>query len=471
MTKWRSFWFLSLTFFMLLLDFSIVNVALPAIQNAFAISMSSVQWVVSTYAIALAGCLMLAGRCSDLYNRRTIFTWGLGVFTLASFLGGIAPNIEILIAMRAIQGLGAAIVTPSAMAILMDTFAEGDERNKVLGMWNTIGSAGIAAGMLIGGILVQFLGWRSVFFVNVPVGIAILALTKAVIPPDRRRRERASLDVRGAILVTAGLVALILAIESIADRIVDWDTYVESILAVALLTTFVIVERRTKSPLIPAHVFSYPNMIPGTLNTFAEVASYAAAFIFSSVFAQSVDRYSPLATGLAFLPSSIVITVIAGPLSAPLAKKIGIRRLGFTGGAALVAGCALLMTMRGGAPYWVGLLPGTSLIGLGGMWTYQAGVIGALAKVDSNEQGLASGVINTSMQIGSSIGVAIAAALYVADGIAAALSVGTVFAVATWITASFMLREIQPHELPARHIIPMGKGILHLARANGRTLE
>lgn len=450
---------------MLLLDFSIVNVALPAIQAAFGEPMSSVQWVVSTYAIALAGFLMLAGRCSDLYDRRLLFMIGLAVFTGASLIGGLAPSMAVLVAMRAIQGLGAAIVTPAAMAILMEVFPAGDERNKALGLWNTIGSAGIAAGMLIGGILVQFLGWRSVFFVNVPVGIAILLLTPIVIPKDARVRERVPLDILGAVLLTAGLVLSIFAIESVADRLVDADTYVEAVLALVLLTSFVFVERRSKSPLISAHIFTYRNIVPGALNTFVEVAAYAAAFIFSSVFAQNIDRYSPLETGLAFLPSSIVITVIAGPISAPMVKRIGVRGVGLIGGIALVAGCIVLMTMQSGAPYWAGLLPGTCLIGFGGMWTYQAGVIGALASVDSSEQGVASGVINTSVQAGSSIGVAIAAALYVAVGVHAALLVAVIFAVLTALTASLALKPIEPEAAPEKHVIPLGKAIAHLPRS------
>lgn len=462
--KWRSFWFLSITFFMLLLDFSIVNVALPAIQSAFGLPMSSIQWVVSTYAIALAGFLMLAGRCSDLYDRRVIFMIGLGIFTLASFFGGIAPNEGLLIVMRAAQGLGAAIVTPSAMAILMEIFTEGDERNKALGLWNTIGSAGIAAGMLIGGILVQFLGWRSVFFVNVPVGLVILFLTPAVIPKDTRVRERTALDIMGAVLLTAGLVLLIFAIESLADRNANWDTYVEAAAAIALLVAFFYAERRAKSPLVPVHIFSYANMIPGALVTFFEVAAYAAAFIFSSVFAQRVDHYSPLLTGLAYLPASIVITAIAGPISAPMVKRIGIRGVGFFGGIALVAGCAILMSMHEQTPFWAGLLPGTCLIGFGGMWTYQAGMIAALAKVESREQGLASGLMNTAVQAGSSVGVAVAAALYVATGISAALFVGVVFAALTALTATFALRPIAPEHLPEKHLVPMGKGIARLPR-------
>lgn len=457
--KWRSFWFLSITFFMLLLDFSIVNVALPAIQRAFGLPMSSIQWVVSTYAIALAGFLMLAGRCSDLYDRRIIFMVGLGIFTVASFLGGIAPSETLLVVMRAVQGLGAAIVTPSAMAILMEIFTEGDERNKALGLWNTIGSAGIAAGMLIGGILVQFFGWRAIFFVNVPVGLVILLLTPIVIPKDTRVRERTPLDVMGAVLLTAGLVLLIFAIESLADRSADLDTYVEAAAALALLVAFVFVERRAKSPLIPAHIFSYPNMLPGAIVTFCEVAAYAAAFIFSCIFAQSVNHYSPLVTGLAYLPASIVITAIAGPISAPMVKKIGVRGIGFFGGIALVAGCTLLMLMRAQTPFWAGLLPGTCLIGFGGMWTYQAGMIAALAKVESSEQGLASGVMNTAVQAGSSVGVAVAAALYVAAGIGTALFVGVAFAVLTALTATFGLHPIEPEHAPKRHFIPMGKAI------------
>jgi EmrB/QacA subfamily drug resistance transporter len=461
MPPWRSFAFLSVTFFMLLLDFSIVNVALPAIESAFGLPISTAQWVISTYAIALAGFLMLAGRCSDLYDRRVVFAIGLGLFTAASFVGGVSPNVAVLVAMRALQGLGAAIVTPSAMAILMEIFPSGDERNRALGLWNTVGSAGIAAGMLVGGVLVQYLGWRSVFFVNVPVGIAILALTPFVIPKDERVRPRMPLDLIGSACLTSGLVLLIFSIESVADRSADWDTWVELAFAVLLLVAFVLWERRAKSPLIPARLFRYENLVPGTINTFFEVAAYVAAFIFSSVLAQQGNHYSPLVTGLAFLPSSIAITAIAGPLSAPMVKRIGVRGVGFFGGISLMAGALILLLTRPGMPYWAGLLPGTVLIGFGGMWTYQAGVIAGLSAVATEDQGLASGLINASVQAASSIGVGLAAALSMAFGLPWAFVVSLVAAVLAFVTSTFFLRPISPESAPDRHYVPMGKAIAH----------
>jgi MFS family permease len=363
--------------------------------------------------------------------------------------------------MRALQGLGAAIVTPSAMAILMEIFPAGDSRNRALGLWNTVGSAGIAAGMLAGGVLVQYFGWRSVFFVNVPVGIAILALTPFVIPKDERVRPRMPLDVFGSACLTSGLVLLIFAIESVADRSADWDTWLELALAVALLGAFVRWERRAKSPLIPARIFRYENLVPGTVNTFFEVVAYVAAFIFSSVLAQQGNHYSPLVTGLAFLPSSIAITAIAGPLSAPMVKRIGVRGVGFFGGIALMAGALILLLTRPGMPYWAGLLPGTVLIGFGGMWTYQAGVIGALAAVSTEDQGVASGLINAGVQAASSIGVGLAAALSMAFGLPWAFAVSLVAAVLTFVTSTFFLRPIAPERAPDRHVVPMGKAIAH----------
>ena len=443
---------------MLLLDFSIVNVALPAMESGLGMPQSQAQWVISTYAIALAGFLMLAGRCSDLYNRRTIFMFGLALFTASSFVGGLAPNPLVLIVMRAIQGFGAAIVTPSAMAILMEIYSQEEERQRVLGMWNTIGSAGLAAGVLVGGVLTQFFGWRSVFFVNVPVGIAILILTPLIIPKETRARSTQPLDITGAILLTAGLVLFVFAIESIADRSIDWDTWAELAAACAFFVFFVAVERRAKAPLVPARLFQYDNMIAGNLDVALQAAAYVSAFIFASIFLQRENSWSPLATGLAFLPSSLAITLVAGPLSAPLIKRIGPRSLGTIGGVCMLAGALMLIAMRPQQSFIATLLPATILIGLGGMFTYQVGFIGGLAKVSSEEQGVGSGLMNTSLQTGISIGVAIAAALSTAYGLKWAFIVSACFAALTLLTCAI---GIKPTAVaPKRHIIPMGKAAL-----------
>ncbi len=457
--RWRSFVVLSITFFMLLLDFSIVNVALPAMESGLGMPQSEAQWVISTYAIALAGFLMLAGRCSDLYNRRTIFMAGLALFTVASLLGGFAPTPIVLIVVRAIQGIGAAIVTPSAMAILMEIYAGEDERQRVLGMWNTIGSAGLAAGVLVGGILTQFLGWRAVFFVNVPVGIIILILTPFIIPKDTRTRTPQQLDVLGAFLLTAGLVLAIFAIESIADRKIDWDTWVELAVAIALLVAFVFAERRAKAPLIPARLLRYENMVPGSIDVALQAAAYVSAFVFASIFYQRINHWTPLATGLAFLPSSLVITLIAGPLSAPLIKRIGLRTLGTLGGCIMAVGALLLIAMKPHESAWISLLPGTILIGLGAMFAYQVGFIGGLSKVSTEDQGAGSGMINTSMQAGISAGVAIAAALSTAYGLTWAFTISEAFALLTAFTCAFGI--VSTPVAPKRHVIPMGKAAFH----------
>ena len=458
MKTWRPFIFLSIAFFMLLLDFSIVNVALPAIEDGLHMPQSQAQWVISTYAIVLAGFLMLAGRCADLYDRRAIFMAGLALFTAASFIGGIAPTPLVLISMRAIQGLGAAIVTPSAMAILLDIYSAEAERQRVLGMWNTIGSAGIAAGVLVGGVLTQFLGWRSVFFVNVPVGAAILALTPFVIPNDSRPRSGEKLDVSGALLLIGGLVLFVFAIESIADRSVDWDTWVELGIAVVLLGPCVLDERRAAAPLIPARILRYRNLVPGSIDAMLQAASYVCAFIFASIFFQKLNGWTPLATGLAFLPSSLAITVVAGPLSAPLIARIGLRALGILGGIALVSGSIILVFMRPGDSYLSTLLPASVLVGIGGMFTYQVGFIGGLADIASADQGVGSGVLNTSLQIGVSIGVAVAAALSTAYGLTWAFYCGVGFAILTLATCAFAITPVPVNA--KRHVIPMGKGAI-----------
>ncbi len=443
---------------MLLLDFSIVNVALPAMQSGLRMPQSQAQWIISTYAIALAGFLMLAGRCADLYNRRAFFMLGLAIFTAASLAGGLSSSPLMLITMRAVQGLGAAIVTPAAMAMLLAIYSADEERQRVLGLWNTIGSAGLAAGVLVGGVLTQFLGWRSVFFVNVPVGIAVLAITPFILPKETRPRSQQPLDISGALLLTAGLVLFVFAIESIADRSIDWDTWVELGAAIVLLAVFTIVERRARAPLIPARVLRYENMISGNIDVALQAGAYVCAFIFASIYLQSVNGWSPLATGLAFLPSSLVITLIAGPLAAPLIKRIGLRPLGVIGAFSMLAGAAILVFMQPHQPYWMTLLPATVLIGLGGMFTYQVGFIGALGSVAAGDQGVGSGLVNTDLQIGISAGVAVGAALSTAFGLSWAFDASFAFAALTLLTCAIGIRSTGV--APKRHVIPMGKAAL-----------
>jgi len=452
-----SFALLCVTFFLMLLDFSIVNVALPSMETDLHAAASTMQWVISTYAIALAGFEILGGRLSDLYGRRRLFTIGLAAFTVASCGAGLAPNIAVLIGMRALQGLGAAIVTPCALAIVASLYS-GEERNRAIGWWNTIGTAGIAVGMLVGGALVQFAGWRAIFFVNVPVAIVILGVISRILPADVPASQRSKLDLIGAALLSGGLVLLVYTIESLADRVAGPDTWMSLAIAAALLGGFVTSELRSHSPLVPLRMFGYPALLVGCAVVLAQGGAYAAAMIFGASFAQQVNHFSPLLTGMAFMPSALATTVIAGPLTAPMMRRVGARATCVLGGATMVAGLACLMAMQPATPYWAGLLPGTVLLAFGGMLAYQVGVISALARVDPADSGMASGMLSSTLQVGMSIGVASAAAASVAFGFTAAFAVGVVLAALT-LALAFAVRSVAPASVPRRAHAPLGRHI------------
>ncbi|HVA33701.1 MAG TPA: MFS transporter, partial [Candidatus Baltobacteraceae bacterium] len=306
---WVAFGLLSATFFMLLVDFSIVTIALPTMESELHMTAAQGQWIVSTYAIFLAGFLMLTGRCADLYGRYRFFIAGLILFTLASLVGGMAQSGAMLITMRAIQGLGAALVNPAALAIVLSMFPAGPQRSRAIALWGTIGSSGVAAGMLLGGILVQYLGWRSVLFVNVPVAIAIGSLVSYYIPRDSGMTQRPKLDVAGAILLTAALVTFVYTIESIPARgFTSAATLAGAAVTIVLFAAFVVVERRASEPILPARLFRYPDLLSGASVVMLQPMSYAGIMVFSSVYAQRVSGYSPLEAGLAFLPSSFMIS-------------------------------------------------------------------------------------------------------------------------------------------------------------------
>ncbi len=451
------FTLLCVTFFLMLLDFSIVNVALPSMETDLHAAASTMQWVISTYAIALAGFEILGGRLSDLYGRRRLFTIGLALFTVASCGAGLAPNIAVLIGMRALQGLGAAIVTPCALAIVASLYS-GEERNRAIGWWNTSGTAGIAVGMLVGGALVQFSGWRAIFFVNVPVAIVILGIIARILPADVPASQRSKLDLTGAALLSGGLVLLVYTIESLADRVAGLDTWIGLAIAAALLGGFVASELRSPSPLVPLRMFGYPALLVGCAVVLAQGGAYAAAMIFGASFAQQANHFSPLLTGLAFMPSALATTAIAGPLTAPMMRRVGARATCVLGGGAMVAGLACLMAMRPATPYWEGLLPGTVLLAFGGMLAYQVGIISALAYVDAADSGMASGMLSSTLQVGMSIGVASAAAAGVAFGFTAAFAVGLVLAALT-LALAFAVRSVLPGAVPARAHVPLGRHI------------
>jgi EmrB/QacA subfamily drug resistance transporter len=460
---------------MLLVDFSIVSIALPSMERELGMSASAGQWIVSTYAIFLAGFLMLTGRCADIYGRYRFFIAGLVLFTVASFIGGMAQNGSQLIAMRALQGLGAALVNPAALAIVLSMFAPGPARSRAIALWGTIGSAGVAAGMLFGGVLVQYLGWRSVLYVNVPVAIAILALAPAFLPHDRGDQRHPKLDVGGAVLLTAALVTFVYTIESIPVRgAASLQTLAGIVLTVLLFGVLIAVERRATEPILPPRLFRYPDLLSGSWVVMLQPMSYAGIMVFSSVYVQRVAGYTPLAAGLAFLPSSFIISFVAAPLTMPIARAIGVKSMCILTGIIMIVGEALLLQLQPGSPYWAVLLPATVIGGFGGMLAYQSGMIAGLAHVDDVDEGSASAALSFALQLGIGFGVAIGAAVQeLQSGIMTRNGAPPVQALAGGLHASFLasiaigicmliaavagLRHAATAGVPLRHYLPFGK--------------
>ncbi|HXO18157.1 MAG TPA: MFS transporter, partial [Candidatus Dormibacteraeota bacterium] len=470
-----AFILLSATFFMLLVDFSIVTIALPSMERDLDLSASQGQWIVSTYAIFLAGFLMLTGRCADIYGRFRFFVAGLVIFTVASFLGGMAPSGAVLITMRALQGLGAALVNPAALAIVLSMFPPGPARSRAVALWGTIGSTGVAAGMLFGGVLVQYLGWRSVLYVNVPIAIVILALASSHLPRDRGDAAHPKLDVLGAFLLTAALVTFVYTIESVPVRgAAWWQTAAGILVTLALFGALVAVERRASEPILPRRLFRYPDLLSGASIVLLQPMSYAGIMVFASVYVQRVSGYDPLIAGLAFLPSALLISFVAAPLTMPIARAIGVRRMCIAMGVVMVAGEAILLFMQPGSSYWAAMFPSTCIGGFGGMLAYQSGMIAGLAHVDDVDEGSASAVLSFALQLGIGFGVAVGAAVQeLRSNALAHAGAGSLDALAGGLHASFWvsisfglgmlgaavagLRHAAAAEIPLRHYVPFGK--------------
>ncbi|MGA8532588.1 MAG: MFS transporter, partial [Candidatus Tumulicola sp.] len=452
---------------------SIVSIALPSMETELHLRASQGQWIVSTYAIFLAGFLMLTGRCADLYGRYKFFVAGLVIFTAASLLGGLARDGAFLIAMRGVQGLGAAIVNPAALAIVLSMFPPGPPRSRAIAMWGTIGSAGIAAGMLFGGVLVQYLGWRSVLFVNVPFAIAILALLPFFVARDRGLEDRPTLDVAGALLLTGALLTFVYTIESIPVRALSAPTIAGLLITLVLLAALVLVERRAPVPILSPRLVRYPDLLAGAAVVMAQPMSYAGVLVFASMYVQRVSGYSPLMAGLAFLPSSAIISFVASPLTMPIARAIGVRAMGIAMSVVMIAGEAILLLMQPVSSYWVAIFPATCIGGFGGMLAYQSGMIAGLAHVEDVDEGSASAALSFALQLGIGFGVALGAAAEelrlnallragatpvaaLAGGLHAAFWVCVVLGVVT-LAAVFGLRHAAAAEIPLRHYLPFGK--------------
>jgi len=403
--KWLALALLSVVQFMVVLDIAIVNVALPSIQVDLGFSQENLQWVISAYALFFGGFLLLGGRSADLLGRRRIFLGGLVVFTLSSLFAGLAWSEASLITARAFQGLGAAIITPAALSILSTTFHEGRERNIALGVWGAVGGFGAAAGVLMGGILTDALSWEWIFFVNVPVGVLAIVLAPILLDESRNSSVK-TFDLPGAVLVTAGLSSLVYAITQAGrDGWLAATTIGFAVVSLALLAAFVGWELRHPEPLMRFGLLRTKTVAGANVAGFIMGTAMFSMFLMLTLYMQQVLGYSAMETGVAYLAVAGTAIIWSG-VAAQLVTRIGVKPVLVSGMAFLTAGLIFFTQVSVGGSYVTDLLPGFLLIGVGIGFSFVPITIAALAGVEPAEAGLASGLINTSQQIGGALGIA-----------------------------------------------------------------
>jgi EmrB/QacA subfamily drug resistance transporter len=409
--RWRAFALLAVAFFMTIVDLTIVNVSLPTIGRDLHFSETSLQWVVTAYALTFGGLLLLGGRAADLLGRRRVLMLGLAVFTAASLTCGLATGDGFLIGSRAVQGVGAAMMLPAALSIVMNMFKEGAERNKALGLWGAIGASGATVGVLAGGALTRYAGWPYIFYLNVAVGGAALLLARRVVPESRLHGARRRYDPLGAITVTGALVMVVYAISQAPA--VGWTaarTLALLASAAALLAAFVVIEARAEAPLLPLRLFRLKTLAGSNAVGFLLGASFYGYIFIGTLYMQQVLAYSALKAGLAWLAASLTSVAFAG-LSQALVTR-GSAKLVMAAGMAMIGGGVLWATQ---APehgnFWSSLAGPFIVVGIGTAFAFIPVSIAALAGIAKHEAGLASGLLNTSQQLGGAVGVAIASTI------------------------------------------------------------
>jgi len=439
--RWLALALVCVAFFMTVLDGTIVTVALPSIKNSLHVSDNTLQWVLIAYTITFGGLLLLGGRLADLLGRRRLFMIGLTIFTAASLACGLANTIDVLIGARAVQGVGAAIVSPAVLSIITTAFEEGSERNKALGIWGAIGGSGAAAGVLLGGVLTKFAGWEWIFFVNVPVGALELALTRPIVRESRIPGLR-GFDAAGAITITSSLLVLVYTISKAPE--VGWGTgrTIGLLIASAVLfVAFLAIETRSPSPMVSFDIFRIRNVTGANVCGLFLGAVVFSNFFLLTLYVQQVLGYSALKTGLTFLATAGTVVLMAG-ISQALVTKVGPRPVMAVGLALITAGMLWYTQIPVEASFVTDLLPGYLLVGLGMAFSFIPMSIAALAGVEPQEAGLASGLINASQQIGGALGVAIAATVafthtktLLASGHPPAQAATSGFALGFWVIA------------------------------------
>lgn len=421
--RWYALIVLCLGVLMIVLDSTIVNVALPSISTDLHFTETALVWVVNAYLLTFGGCLLLGGRLGDLYGQRRMFLAGLVVFTLASLACGLAQSQTMLIAARAVQGLGGAVVSAVSLSLIMNLFTEPGERARAMGVYGFVCAGGGSIGVLLGGLLTSSLSWHWIFLVNLPIGIAVYAMCVALLPRLRAPAGTARLDVAGAVTVTASLMLAVYGI--VGGNEAGWlstQTVVLIGAAVALLALFIVIEARAAHPLMPLTLFAARNVALANVIGVLWAAAMFAWFFLSALYMQRVLGYGPLQVGLAFLPANLIMAAFSLGLSARIVMRFGIR--GPIAAGLLIAACGLALFSRapvdGGFAWHV--LPGMTLLGIGAGVAFNPMLLAAMSDVDPADSGLASGIVNTAFMMGGALGLAVLASLAAArtDVLAAA---------------------------------------------------
>jgi EmrB/QacA subfamily drug resistance transporter len=464
--KWFALALLCAVQFMVVLDVAIVNVALPSIQTDLHFSQENLQWVISAYALVFGGFLLLGGRLADILGRKRVFMTGLVIFSIGSLLCGLAWSEESLIGARALQGLGAATITPSALSILTTTFREGRERNIALGAWGAVGGFGAAAGVLMGGILTDLLSWEWIFFVNVPVGVVAFVLSPVLLSESRDARGQ-SHDIPGAVLVTSGLVLLVLGITQ--GRSWGWgsvETIATFVASGVLLAVFALWELRQREPLVPFSIFRLQTLAAANVAGFIMGTALFSMFLMLTLYMQQVLGFTPLETGVGYLAVAGTAVIWAN-VAAAAVNRVGVKPALILGMGLLTVGLLYFTQVSVDGSYWSDLFPGFLVLGVAIPFAFVPITIAALAGTKPREAGLASGLINTSQQIGGAVGIALLSTIAVSttddrlstgtaapsaltDGFVNAFWAGAAIAFVGLLVSIFMVRgrDLEHREVP-----------------------
>jgi EmrB/QacA subfamily drug resistance transporter len=465
--RWLALIVLNLGTLMIVLDATIVNVALPSIRDDLGFTGESLAWVVNAYLLTFGGFLLLGGRLGDLFGHRRMFLIGIVLFTVASLACGIANSQETLIAARAVQGLGGAVVSAVALSLVMMLFTETGDRAKAMGVYGFVASGGGTIGVIAGGVLTDVLNWHWIFLVNIPIGIAVYALSVRLLPADNVTAGDRRVDIAGAVTVTVSLMLAVYAI--VNGNEVGWMTgQTLGMLAasVVLLGAFLVIESRVSHPLMPLGLFKHRNISTANGVAVLLAGSMFAWFFLTALYLQLVLGYSPLQVGLAFLPSSLIMGAFSLGLSAKLVMKFGIKPPMVTGMLFMAAGLMLYARLPVDGSFVVDILPGSVLLGIGAGMGFNPLLLAAMGDVEPTEAGLASGVVNTAFMMGGALGLAVLASLSTSrsdsllasgddqltaltGGYHAAFLVGSLFAIAGATIGGLLIRAEKPAAMHA----------------------